>query len=113
VRHASDTPPGQCPMCEGRHARKPGSFAFLHGGALRKFERGGAGPSPGLIGYFGVGFHGAHGQEGAEPSAEIRIAEDTPNGQFELQFCSVSCLRGFLNEAVDELERRLDAEHDA
>jgi hypothetical protein len=28
-------------------------------------------------------------------------------GQMEIQFCSVSCLRRFLKEAVDELERRI------
>ena len=28
-------------------------------------------------------------------------------GQMEIQFCSVRCLRRFLKEAVDELERRI------
>ena len=28
-------------------------------------------------------------------------------GQMEIQFCSVSCMRRFLMEAVDELERRI------
>lgn len=32
----------------------------------------------------------------------------TPDvGQMEIQFCSVSCMRHFLMEAVDELERRI------
>ena len=98
---------GECPVCKGRLAGEPGSFAFVNGGALRKHKGGGATPAPDLVGFLSLGFHGAHGTEGSKPSAHLQIAEDVPLGQFEYYFCSIACLRGFFAGAIDELEHRL------
>lgn len=98
---------GECPVCRSSLAGEPGSFAFLNGGALRKRKDGSASMAPDLSGFLSLGFHGAHGPDRNEPSAHVQIADDVPLGQFEYYFCSVACLRGFFNQAVDELERRL------
>ena len=56
-------------------------------------------------------WHGAHdGGTGRDPGIEasVDIVEDTRGGQADLYFCSTGCLRQFLNECVDELERRIE-----
>ena len=40
--------------------------------------------------------------------AELTLVHNTSNGQFDLQFCSVTCMRRFLNECMDEFERRIE-----
>lgn len=104
--------PGECPVCGGLLSGEPGSFAFLNGGALRQLEDGDASMAPDLVGFLSLGMHGAHGDGPQSSSAHVSVAEDVPLGQFEFYFCSVACLRGFLNKAVDELELRLRAGHD-
>lgn len=98
---------GMCPVCRGPLNRQPGSFAFVNGGALKKHDDGSACAAADLIGFLSLGFHGAHGEEKDEASALIDVADDVPMGQFEFYFCSTTCLRGFFNSAVDELECRL------
>jgi hypothetical protein len=98
---------GECPVCEGPLSGEPGSFAFLNGGALRKLAKDHAAPAPDLIGFLSLGYHGAHGPGTNESSGAITVADDVPMGQFEYYFCSTPCLRGFLNLAVDALERRI------
>jgi hypothetical protein len=44
---------------------------------------------------------------GASFSAAKKKARDPGAGRLEIQFCSTRCLRQFLLDAVDELERRV------
>jgi hypothetical protein len=46
---------------------------------------------------------------GAAFTAAKKDARDANAGRLENQFCSTRCLRRFLEEAVDELERRVAA----
>ena len=62
---------------------------------------------PKMEGFLYIGFHGAHSEVSSQPSAQVVIAKDTPDGQFETQFCSTACLRAFLNRCVDQLEQKL------
>lgn len=100
-----DVKRGLCPVCGGAMSAEPGTFSFLSGGALQRTGKDTAVMSPNLLGFLSIGLHGAHGPGDNSPSGSLCIADDTPNGQFEYYFCSTSCLRGFLNSCVDELER--------
>jgi hypothetical protein len=96
-----------CPVCKNKGVHEPNSFAFLSAGALS--EKGG---SKNLLGFFDIGWHGAHldmGGVGVYPDkgGHVKIAEDAVGGQFELYFCSTECLRKFLNHCVDELEEKI------
>jgi hypothetical protein len=46
---------------------------------------------------------------GAAFTAARKEARDANAGRLEIQFCSIRCLRQFLMDAVDELERRVAA----
>jgi hypothetical protein len=96
---------GTCPACGEVMNAEPGTFAYMSGGALRRTGKDTAVMAADLSGFLSLGLHGAHGPGENSPSGALRIADDTTNGQFEYYFCSTSCLRGFLNLCVDELER--------
>ncbi|MEW4530928.1 hypothetical protein [Maioricimonas sp. JC845] len=53
-----------------------------------------------------------HPQSRSSLGASFFVAKkdgETPDvGQMEIQFCSVGCMRQFLMNAVDELERRIE-----
>ncbi len=89
-------------------------MAIISGGALlmnRKDDSGG--PSGNLESYLNLSWHGAHdGGEGEDREIGLimDIAQDVKGGQFDLYFCSTSCLREFLNSCVDELEKRIRKE---
>jgi hypothetical protein len=64
-----------------------------------------------LDGFLRFIWHGAHdGGSGRDEGIDalLDIVEDTRGGQADLYFCSTKCLRQFLNECVDELERRIE-----
>ena len=98
---------GACPVCGKLFAFEPNSFAFLTGGALLSESNLSSVMEPNLEGFLSVGFHGAHSEKLSLPSAQLLVADDTPDGQFEIQFCSTTCLRQFLNRCVDQLENKV------
>ena len=62
------------------------------------------------IGFLDLAWHGVHdGGSGMhrEVHARVPLAKDTPAGQFEFYFCSIRCLRAFLNAWVDRLDDRI------
>ena len=98
-----------CPWCHSRSVGEPHSFAELFGGALRRTDENSYKSADDLSGFLGVGWHGAHPQEGGigpDPhiGLSIELAATADAGQFEFYFCSTQCLRAFLNFCVDELE---------
>ena len=103
---------GACPICGMPVASNPNGFAFLAGGALLQSDKRSAKMDPRTEGFLFIGFHGAHGESSSCPSAQIQIAEETPHGQFEIEFCSSACLRQFLNRCVDQLEDKLSVQKD-
>jgi len=100
-----------CPWCKKRKVLEPHSMAILSGGAL---VRSGAdtytGPTEGLRGFLSFHWHGAHdGGEGGHRDNDLilDIAQDVDGGLFDVMFCSVKCLRAFLNSGLDEFEDRV------
>lgn len=90
-------------------------MALIMGGALEKLGKDHFVTSDGdkIAGYLSFVWHGAHDEgEGdfREMDHMIDIVDKAPDGQFQLSFCSTSCLRKFLNQAVDELERQISNE---
>jgi len=69
-------------------------------------------PAFDTIAWLGMYWHGAHSEmkgtgDRPDTGGSVRIVEDCPNGQFSIAFCSTACLRQFLNNCVDELEKRI------
>ena len=90
-------------------------MAILVGGALEKLGDDHFVTSNGdrIAGFLSLTWHGAHDDgegEFREQDHFIDIVDKAPDGQFHLSFCSTSCLRAFLNNAVDELEKKLSGE---
>jgi hypothetical protein len=100
-----------CPVCQKRKIFEPHSFAMLGFGALRVDRKSNSGrPSPDLDAFFNLIWHGAH-QEGEgvnrEISCMVDIVKNIHGGEAELYFCSLACLRKFLNHCVDQLEQKM------
>ncbi len=55
--------------------------------------------------FFHVGYHGSHSD--MSDSGGVEVVKDLKGGQFDLQFCSTSCLRQFLSSLVDEVEKSI------
>ncbi|WDP91819.1 MAG: hypothetical protein HUN04_19750 [Desulfobacter sp.] len=104
----------KCPICGKRKVFEPHSFAVLSAGALlmnRKDDSGG--PSDNMDGFLNIGWHGAHDSgegEHREIGCYVDIFRDVFGGQANAYFCSTECLRTFLNECVDALEKRINQE---
>ena len=101
-----------CPICRKKKVWEPHSFAVLWGGAMEKKGRDHYSTeieAKNIVGVLELSWHGAHDDgegEFREIDSGVEIVDNAPNGNFNLYFCSTSCLREFLNKAVDELERR-------
>jgi hypothetical protein len=107
LRATAKTKTGRCLVCRRTGVHEPNAFTFLNGGALRKVNKRMSVMASDLEGFLSIGFHGGHSKTESKPDAVLPIAEDVRFGQFELYFCSTSCLRKFFNLCVDELEQRL------
>jgi hypothetical protein len=95
-----------CPICG---APIGATFAFLSGGALADETTDGSCRLELSTGFLSIGVHGSHSGKLNQPSAHLDMFADSPLGQFERSFCSATCLRCFLNLAVDQLEARLSS----
>lgn len=122
VRAERDAFPDEaiCPCCKRAKVFEPHSFASLSGGALLIDDaEGGSAAIPGglrLQAYLDFLWHGAHeGGSGTDRDIHevLSVADRVEGGQYELYFCSASCLRAFLNAAVDSLEARIAAANSA
>ncbi len=40
-------------------------------------------------------------------SADIRVVRDLKGGQFDLQWCSIKCMRSWFLEVFDQLEKKV------
>jgi hypothetical protein len=98
----------QCATCKGR-CGEPGEFLVLEAGAILHADdtRQDGGPDDLMSAYLALVKHGA---EPAGPYVRLDLVRDLTGGQADLLFCSGPCLRQFLNDAVDELERRWERE---
>lgn len=101
----------ECRVCGETGLNEPNSFAILEAGAMQ--QRGNtAVPSFDHVAWLSMGWHGAHsdlGGVGKRPDSGgyVKVVDDAPSGQFAIYFCSTDCLRAFLNECVDALEKEI------
>jgi len=88
---------GTCTYC-----KKPtkGNFVALNGGALLKIPGTNmAAPDDNLISTFSLLDHGV-----TNSGKPLLVCRNEAFGQYELYFCSTSCLRSFFNALVDDFE---------
>lgn len=99
-----------CPWCRKRKVYEPHSMAILNAGAMRPVGEQRYEMASDTAAFLTLSWHGAHsGGKGLRPGvyASVDVAEDVVAGQFDLYFCSTTCLRGFLNYCVDALEEKM------
>jgi hypothetical protein len=95
-----------CPICKQAKVFEPHKFVSLSGGAclMAKSEKD-SGPDSKMEGFFNII---CHGKEGAKNNYYLvfDIVKDIIGGQFEFYFCSVSCLRKWINDLLDHVEEK-------
>jgi len=87
-------------------------MAILNAGAMRQVGKDSYEMAADTKAFLTLTWHGAHsGGKGELPDihASVNVADEVANGQFDLYFCSTTCLRGFLNYCVDELQERMES----
>lgn len=100
-----------CPICKKNKVWEPHSFVVLWGGAIEKKGRDhyeSTIENANIVGVLNLDWHGAHDDgegEFREIGITVDIVDKATGGNFDLYFCSTSCLREFLNKAVDALEQ--------
>ncbi len=58
-----------------------------------------------LKGFLDIGFHGRDPE--MRDSGGFTLVKDVPYGQFDLNWCSIECMRKTLNQLLDDLERSI------
>ena len=90
---------------------EPHSMAILRAGALARNEDNSySGPNEDLKAYLQFHWHGAHDDgEGdyRDTGLVFDIAQEVDGGMFDLMFCSVDCMRAFLNACLDQFEQKV------
>ena len=85
---------GICPFCKEKPITSSNGFAQFSGGA-----------DNGDNAFMYFMYH--HEPVEKEQNSVIHIAEDVKIGQFDIQFCSIKCMRGFFNTLFDEMENNI------
>ncbi len=96
VLSSSDRPfypaDARCPVC---HSEFTQGVAYLSGGAILLSDDGQDSLHPDrLQAFLHVGYHGRDPE--MRDSADVSIVADLHGGQFDLQWCSVACMREWL-----------------
>jgi hypothetical protein len=103
--NSADTLPGKGGGCIVCNTPFQGSgFAYLSAGATYDLLESRIDDNE-LEAFFDVGYHGSHSD--MSDSGGVEVVKDLKGGQFDLQFCSASCLRQFLSSLVDEVEKSI------
>lgn len=96
-------PDGRCPACGGTFGK--GGVAYLSGGALLLSKDGrNSIDSARLRAFLHFGFHGVDPE--MHDSGDVQIVANLQGGQFDLQWCSIACMRAWLLSVLDEVERQ-------
>lgn len=101
---------GKCPLCR-RTFQAAGGLAYLHCSTLYSDESGTMVNSDSVDTEFSIGYHGADVE--VRDSVHVTIVESLHHEQFDLNFCSLECLRTWFNSVIDSLARELRARRDA
>jgi hypothetical protein len=93
---------GRCPVC-GSAFRQ--GFAYLSAGALLRSDDGLNSDQPDhLQGFLRVGYHSS--DPGMRGSSDVPVVDELVGGQFDLQWCSVGCMREWFLKLLREVESR-------
>lgn len=96
----------RCPVCGGDFSK---GVAYLSGGGLLLSKDGqNSIHLTRLKGFMHVGFHGK--DPAMRDSADVTVVDDVTDGQFDLQWCSIQCMREWLSHLLDEVEARIGRE---
>ena len=98
---------GMCPECGGDFRR---GIAYLSAGALllSKNKKNSI-DSDRLQGFLHVGIHGPDTE--MRDSSDVVVVRHLYGGQFDLQWCSIACMREWLLKLLQEVESRATPEH--
>jgi hypothetical protein len=100
-----------CPWCKKKKVFEPHTFVILSGGSLSKdSNKSYSAPTKELKGFLYLLWHGAHDSgEGDKRDTGIiyPLANEVEGGYFNIYFCSVKCLREYLNYSLDEFENKV------
>jgi hypothetical protein len=92
---------GKCPQCGGGFDR---GFAYLSGGAVLLSKDGlNSVHTPRLQAFLHVGVHGT--REDMHDSADVPLIVGLHDGQFDLNWCSVACMRTWLAALLEKVGR--------
>ena len=94
-------PNGRCPVC-GNDFRN--GVAYLEGGGVLESEIEAKLRPEDHLGLLHVGFHGLDPE--MRDSSDVKVVDHVHFGQFDLNWCSVACMREWLLKLLAEVERR-------
>jgi len=95
---------GVCPICGTSFSESHG-LAYISCGALPIADSEDSSGDSGAEAFFSIGYHGDDAE--VIRSVDAMIVDDLKSDQFDIQMCSLSCLRKWLNWILDGLERDL------
>jgi len=104
VLSATDRPcfpsDGRCPVCGGEFSQ---GVAYLMAGALfLSADRQDSVQSDRLLAFLNIGFHGRDSD--MRDSSDVNVVADLHGGQFDLNWCSVKCMREWFLALLQEVE---------
>ena len=92
---------GRCPHCKGEI--KIGEFAYIGAGALLLSPDGQDSIyTDRLQAFLNVGFHSS--DPDMKGSANISVIDDLQGGQFDLQWCTIRCMREWFDSLFQQVE---------
>ncbi len=93
-----------CRVCGARFG-KPGSAYLSAGATVDTKGRPEIDPKRHLA-FLSIGFHGA--DPDCRDCVSAHVVEDLEGGQFDIEFCSLGCMRAWVNAVLDRLDRQLE-----
>jgi hypothetical protein len=100
-----------CPVCKKNKVLEPHSMVIFSGGAcLMDKKRKNGGPDSSMDAFLTLAWHGAHDQGIGKKRDQYKvmdIVEDVKGGQFEFFFCSVKCFKKWINQIIDDFQKKI------
>lgn len=91
-----------CPICGTDRTTLDSEFYVLNGGALKKIDTETYTHDENAIGFLNFAYHPAINSK--RLGKTIDVIEYSKNGQFDIYFCSINCMRTFFDLIIREIE---------
>lgn len=91
-----------CPICGTDRTTLNSEFYVLNGGVLKKNGKDAYTMDKDLIGFLSLYFH--PGENSSKNWHRVDIVDGATNGQFDIHFCSIQCLRIFFDNIISKIE---------